>query len=119
VPVIEINSFGAIPPAKNVAALKTPAGEICGPVGAAGLTVNVTVIFCDAIPGLETVTTPADEPTERLVGFTETASVEGAAPDVGETVSHVVFDDAVQESVPLAAFVTDTLCAPGTAPPIV
>jgi hypothetical protein len=51
------------------------------------------------------------------VGFTETESVEGTEPDVGETTSHVAADDAVQESVPPAAFVMEMLCAAGTAAP--
>jgi hypothetical protein len=116
---METISFGAIPPVKNVAALNIPLAEICGPVGAAVLTVSVTVIVGEAIPGLETVTTPDDEPTERPVGFTETESVVGTDPDVGEARSHVAFDEAVQESAPLAAFVTEMLCAAGIVPPIV
>jgi hypothetical protein len=61
--------------------------------------------------------TPANEPTGRFVGFTETESVDGADPDIGDTISHVLLDDAVQESSPLAAFLTEMLCAAGTAPP--
>src|ERR1035441_6563891 len=111
VPFMEMNSFGAIPPVSNEAALNTLPAKICGPVRVVELTVNVTMIFCDAMLELETVTTPAAEPTGRFVGFTETESVDGVDPDIGETTSHVALDDAVQESAPLAAFVTETLCA--------
>jgi hypothetical protein len=116
---MEMYSFGAIPPASDVAALMTPATVICGPTAAAGLTVRATLTVCDVTPGLETVTTPLNGPAVRLVGFTETDSVEGADPEAGETVSQVALDETVQGSAPPLAFVTETPCATGTAPPAV
>jgi hypothetical protein len=116
---MEMNSFGAIPPASDVAALITPATETCGPTGAAGLTVRVTLTVRDVTPGLETVTTPLNEPAVRLVGFTENDSADGADPEAGETVNQVAVDEAVQGSAPPPAFVTETPCATGIVPPTV
>jgi hypothetical protein len=40
-------------------------------------------------------------------------------PDADESVTHAALAEAVHKSVPPPAFVIETLCAPGTAPPAV
>jgi hypothetical protein len=118
-PVIEMNSFGAIPPVRNVAALKAPPTEIWGPTGTAEVTVRVTLIACDVTPGPERVTAPINDPALRLVGFTEIESVEGAEPELGATVSQVALDVALQFSKPPPMFTIEALCTFGTVPPTV
>ena len=87
-------------------------------VGAAA-TVKLTGTVCGLLPAPEAVivTLPLYVPADTPLGLTDTLRLAGVVPDTGVTASQAAEAVAVRLSAePLLA--TDTLLAPGVAPPI-
>ena len=87
-------------------------------VGAAD-TVKLTGTVCGLLPAPAAVivTLPLYVPADNPLGLTDTLRLAGVAPEAGVTASQAAEGVAVRLSAdPL--LVTDTICAPGVAPPI-
>src|SRR5580700_10473702 len=105
-------------PGSKLAALVT---ELMLTTGDAACTVSVTArdAGLPLAPGATIWTLEVYVPAARVAGLTDTESVAGAVPDAGESATHDAPDEAAQESVPPPAFVIETFCATGAAPPTV
>ena len=85
----------------------------------AAATVRLTGTVCGLFPAPAAVivTLPLYVPADNPLGFTDTLMLAGVVPDPGVTLNQAVEPVAVRLSAePLLA--TDTLFAPGVAPPI-